>query len=109
MFAVAITAPASLAAAPAITASLPSNPLCGVVVPIMAAVRELRQGGFNVVPAPLVLKTAPAHFADQGASTAGTGALVEFGNQRIWQSYVYSHGPSVALTGCVFGRRADRR
>ena len=64
----------------------------------MAAIRQLRQRRFNVVPAPFVLKTALDQFGNEGASTAGTGTLVQFGDQRIWQSYAYSHGLSVATT-----------
>ena len=73
----------------------------------MAGVRQLRQGGFDVIPAPFVLKSAPDQFQDEGAPTAGTGTPVEFGNQRIRQSYVYSHGPTLAHAGCVVGRKDD--
>ena len=65
----------------------------------MAGVRQLCQGGFDVVPAPLILKSTLNQFGDEGASTAGTGTLVEFGDQGVWQCYVYSHGPNLAHNG----------
>ena len=74
---------------PAIIATaLSPHPLPRVVVPLVTTVMYPAQGRFDIVPTPFIVKTPANEFADEGATSSGAGAPIEFHDEIVWHRYV---------------------
>jgi hypothetical protein len=69
-------------------ASLVPDPPGWVVIPVVAGIGDLTQGGFDLVPPTLVVQAPPDQLGDELASSPRPGAAVELGHQLVIQRYV---------------------
>ena len=80
----------SAGAAP-IGMALGSDPLGGIVIPVMAGAGQSAEGGLDVVPAGLVVERAPYQLGDEGAAPPATGAGIQLGDEVGLELNVHTH------------------
>ena len=73
--------------------TLSPHPRGGVVVPLVTGIGQAAERGFDVVPTPFVVKTAPDQLADERASPPPARAPVNLCHEVVGESYVQTHGP----------------
>ncbi len=86
----------SLADATRIACALRCNPGCGVRIPLVGCRCEGSQASLDVFPAALVLERATDGVGDERTAMPRSDALIELPDQIIIQTYVYTHGHTIA-------------
>ena len=79
-----------------IVAALLPDPGRRIGVPRVAAVVDLAEGRFDVVPTALVLEPSADEFGDEGAASSSTASSVEFGDELVVECYVQTHVLTIA-------------
>ena len=76
---------------------MPPHPRGGVVVPVVAGIRQAAERRFDVVPASFVVKTALDQFGDERASPSWARASINLRHEVIGECYVQTHGPKCSI------------
>ena len=63
-----------------------------ILVPLVTAIGQAAERGFDVVPAPFVVQTALDELGDERAPAAGARTPVDLGHEIVVQGYVQTHG-----------------
>jgi hypothetical protein len=84
--------------------ALRCDPAGGVRVPLVLRARECPETRFDVLPATLVLEGVTHRLGDERAASPRPHASVELLDELVFQTYVQTHGHSVAHS---FVRRAN--
>ncbi len=62
-----------------------SDPSSRILIPVMTCVRKDSQGCFNVIPATLVVESAPDQLGDKGAPSARAGPTIKLSHEIVIQ------------------------
>jgi hypothetical protein len=73
----------------------------------MLGVGECAHGSFDVLPATLIVERAPNRGSDEHAALTPAHPAVESTNYLVVQTYVQTHGHSIAHTHQGHGGRND--
>ena len=62
-----------------------------IVIPLVPLCRDRPECGQDLVPAALVVQSAPKELRDEAAPPSLPDPLVKFGHELILEAYVYTH------------------
>jgi hypothetical protein len=85
-----------LPSSPYVAPTLLSYPGSGILVPLVAGVGKSAKGRLDVIPAPLVIESAPDQLRDETTAASRAYSLIEFSHEGVVQRYVHSHVPKLA-------------
>lgn len=76
--------------------SLPADPSAGIVIPFVSAVGDGPQRCLDIIPSPLVIKSAANQLCNERAASPTAGPSVELGDELVINGNVQSHVPTIA-------------
>jgi hypothetical protein len=76
--------------------ALAADPFTGIVIPFVALVGDSPERCLDVVPPPLVIKSAANQLCDECAASPASSPPVEFGNELVINGNVQSHVSTIA-------------
>ena len=87
-----------------IGAPLLANPLRGILVPLVTAIRDRAERRLEQLPAVIVVQRALDRTCDIGTTASRPHPAVELPDEGVAESYVQTHGHSVAHSKATRGR-----
>ncbi len=88
-----------------IPAPLRPDPAGRIAVPVVTRVLQRAQRGLDLVPPPLIIERLLDGGCDEGAAAATPNPCIEVRDQRVIETYVQTHGHSVAHKRPTGGNR----